>query len=56
MSFRVPTADVSVVDLTVSLEKSVKYADIKVCRIDQLASSVVSNCSGLGCCESCIRV
>lgn len=30
MSFRVPTADVSVVDLTVSLEKSAKYADIKV--------------------------
>jgi glyceraldehyde 3-phosphate dehydrogenase len=29
MSFRVPTADVSVVDLTVALEKSVKYNDIK---------------------------
>jgi len=29
MSFRVPTADVSVVDLTVILEKGAKYDDIK---------------------------
>jgi glyceraldehyde 3-phosphate dehydrogenase len=29
MAFRVPTADVSVVDLTVVLEKGAKYADIK---------------------------
>ena len=29
MSFRVPTADVSVVDLTVRLEKSTTYEDIK---------------------------
>ena len=29
MSFRVPTADVSVVDLTVRLEKSASYEDIK---------------------------
>ena len=29
MSFRVPTADVSVVDLTVNLEKSASYDDIK---------------------------
>jgi len=29
MSFRVPTADVSVVDLTVILEKGAKYEDIK---------------------------
>jgi glyceraldehyde 3-phosphate dehydrogenase len=29
MSFRVPTADVSVVDLTVRLEKSATYAEIK---------------------------
>ncbi|CAK9251395.1 unnamed protein product, partial [Sphagnum jensenii] len=29
MAFRVPTADVSVVDLTVTLEKGAKYADIK---------------------------
>lgn len=29
MAFRVPTADVSVVDLTISLEKATKYADIK---------------------------
>jgi len=28
MSFRIPTANVSVVDLTVSLEKAAKYADI----------------------------
>ncbi|MDO4769760.1 MAG: type I glyceraldehyde-3-phosphate dehydrogenase, partial [Brachymonas sp.] len=28
MSFRVPTSDVSVVDLTVELEKPAKYADI----------------------------
>jgi len=29
MSFRVPTVDVSVVDLTVRLEKPASYADIK---------------------------
>jgi len=29
MSFRVPTADVSVVDLTVRLEKKATYEDIK---------------------------
>lgn len=29
MSFRVPTADVSVVDLTVKLEKPASYEDIK---------------------------
>ena len=29
MSFRVPTADVSVVDLTVRLEKAASYDDIK---------------------------
>ena len=29
MAFRVPTADVSVVDLTVALDKATKYADIK---------------------------
>lgn len=29
MAFRVPTADVSVVDLTVRLEKPAKYEDIK---------------------------
>jgi glyceraldehyde 3-phosphate dehydrogenase len=29
MSFRVPTADVSVVDLTVTLERGAKYSDIK---------------------------
>jgi len=29
MAFRVPTADVSVVDLTVTLERGAKYADIK---------------------------
>lgn len=28
MAFRVPTLDVSVVDLTVNLEKPAKYADI----------------------------
>jgi len=29
MSFRVPTVDVSVVDLTVRLEKAASYEDIK---------------------------
>jgi glyceraldehyde 3-phosphate dehydrogenase len=37
MAFRVPTLDVSVVDLTVRLEKSASYDDIKAAIRQELA-------------------
>ena len=40
MAFRVPTADVSVVDLTVRIEKEASYEDICKCIKDASAGSL----------------